>query len=138
MTTPGIGRRQALVGAAGAGVALPLLAACGDDAVSSAADPTTGTGQAIASISDVAVGSATILTDERVVLAQPSEGEFRAFSTTCTHQGCPVDKIEGDRILCPCHGSAFSVSDGSVVNGPATEPLEELEVTVEGDRIILG
>lgn len=139
MTRAGIGRRQALTGMAGVGLGLPVLGACGgDDGPPAAEESPAGDGAAIASTSDVAVGGATILADHEVVLSQPSEGGFRAFSTTCTHQGCPVDKVADGRILCPCHGSAFSVTDGSVVNGPATSPLEEVPVNVDGDQIRLG
>ncbi|HYH35242.1 MAG TPA: Rieske (2Fe-2S) protein [Nocardioides sp.] len=151
MTTERIGRRHALAGAAGLGVAVPLLAACGDDGGTSGAPTgdtsggTTGSdgatgGSASGEIatSDVPVGGGIILDDEKVVVTQPSEGEFKAFSSICTHQGCPVGKVEEGQIVCPCHGSVFSVADGSVLGGPATAPLEEAAVTVEGGRITLG
>jgi Rieske Fe-S protein len=69
------------------------------------------------------------------VVVQPAEGEFKAFSSICTHQGCPVSKVEGEEIQCVCHGSVFSTADGSVVNGPATAPLEEVAISVDGDEI---
>ena len=55
-------------------------------------------------------------------MTQPTEGDFKAFSAVCTHQGCVVAKIEGEDIECTCHGSKFSIEDGSVVTGPATKP----------------
>ena len=42
------------------------------------------------------------------------------------------------QINCECHGSAFSIADGSVVTGPATAPLAEEQITVKGDAITLG
>jgi Rieske Fe-S protein len=36
----------------------------------------------------------------------------------CTHMGCTVDQAANGTIDCPCHGSQFSVKDGSVVAGP--------------------
>ena len=32
--------------------------------------------------------------------------------------------IKGKDIDCNCHGSKFSITDGSVLGGPATKPLE--------------
>lgn len=147
MTTDGLGRRHALAGAAGLGLGLPLLAACGGDENPTAVDPATapqsgsgggGGGEAFATTGDVPVGSAAIFADQKVVVAQPAKGDFTAFSAVCTHQGCLVGSVEGEEILCPCHGSRFSVADGSVLNGPATSPLEEVAISVDGDQISLG
>ncbi len=77
------------------------------------------------SASDVPVESG-VITDDYVV-TQPAKGEFKAFSNICTHQKCKVTAVTST-IDCACHGSQFSVSDGSVVKGPATEALEEFTV----------
>ena len=69
------------------------------------------------------------------MVTQPTEGDFKAFSAVCTHQGCVVTEIMGEDIDCTCHGSKFSITDGSVVQVPATKPLETLKVTVKGDDI---
>lgn len=90
----------------------------------------------LAATSDVPVGSGVIVGG--VVVTQPAEGDFRAFSSTCTHQGCTVSDVSDGVISCPCHGSQFSAEDGSVQNGPATEALPEVEISVEGDQIIRG
>ena len=71
-------------------------------------------------------------------MAQQTKGDFTAFSAVCTHQGCLVGSVEGEEILCPCHGSVFSTADGSVLNGPATAPLDEVAISVDGDQISLG
>jgi len=57
------------------------------------------------------------------VVTQPVSGTFKAFSATCTHQGCAVSEVANGTINCPCHGSRFAVADGSVTAGPATTPL---------------
>jgi Rieske Fe-S protein len=87
--------------------------------------------------SEVPVGGGVILEDADYVITQPTAGEFKAFSKICTHQGCPVGSVEGGTINCPCHGSKYSIEDGSVVNPPAPDPLEEAEVTVAGGRVVV-
>lgn len=41
----------------------------------------------------------------------------------------------GPAIKCTCHGSQFSIEDGSVLNGPATRPLDEKSVSEQGGDI---
>ena len=83
-------------------------------------------------------GGGRIIADAAVVITQPQPGEFKAFDLTCTHQRCPVSRIADGKILCTCHNSAFSISDGSPLSGPATRPLAAKEIVVEGDRISLA
>ncbi len=73
-----------------------------------------------------------------MVVTQPSAGEFKAFSATCTHQGCAVKSVSDGVINCPCHNSNFSIADGSVQSGPATKPLPSVAITVSGDSITLA
>lgn len=92
---------------------------------------------ALAGTADIPVGGGAIFTDEKVVVTQPVAGEFRAFSAVCTHQGCTVNEVVDGTIDCPCHGSKFSITDGSPVAGPAKKPLPPRTVAVEGDSIQL-
>ena len=159
-----ITRRQSLAGAAVAGVGAPFLAGCGDDggtatdpasasASTSAADASpspsatpseSATSQAappaaaLTSTADVPKGGGTIFADEQVVVTQPTAGEFRCFTAVCTHRGCVVSSVEGGSINCACHGSSFSITDGSVESGPASSPLSEVPIRVEGESISLG
>jgi Rieske Fe-S protein len=130
-------RRAVMSGIVGVGVGVPLLAACGSDDSESSGSGGGGASAsgAIGKTSEVPVGGAKIFKAEKVMVSQPSEGEFKAFSTVCTHQGCPITKMDGDEIECGCHGSRFMVADGSVANGPATKPLKELKATVKGDNL---
>jgi nitrite reductase/ring-hydroxylating ferredoxin subunit len=144
-------RRTVLRGVAVGGLALPLLAACGGGDAASDADstprssasgsPTSGTkssggsaGDGLAA-ADVPVGGGTILKDEKVVVTQPTKGEFKAFTAICTHQGCTVGSVTGGEIVCPCHDSHFSITDGSALSGPASAPLAAKKVSVTGGRI---
>src|SRR5271166_3097722 len=77
----------------------------------------------------------TVLEAQDTVLTQPQAGQFKAFSATCTHQGCTVSDVSGGTINCPCHGSQYNIVDGSVVTGPASQPLPKKTVTLGGDTL---
>lgn len=144
-----ISRRYVVGGATTVALGLPLLAACGGsgDAGSgggSGADAGgsgggggggQGSGPLIAT-ADVPVGGGVIDAQRRLVTTQPTKGTFKVFSAVCTHQGCTVAKVVGRTIDCPCHGSQFSVADGSVVNGPASQPLASVKFSVKDGKIV--
>ncbi|WP_336323449.1 Rieske (2Fe-2S) protein [Streptomyces lavendofoliae] len=92
----------------------------------------------LARTSDIPPGGGAVLKDRKVVVTQPREGEFRAFSAVCTHQGCVVATVEDGTINCACHGSRFRIADGSVARGPATRPLPAERITVTGGTIRLA
>lgn len=95
-------------------------------------------GRALAKTADIPVGGGTVFTAEKVVVTQPTAGEFKAFSAVCTHQGCLVNKVADGTIDCPCHGSKFRITDAAVVAGPAPRPLPAEQITVSGDSITLA
>lgn len=136
-------RRAALAGAGFAGLAA-TLAACGGSSGSSSGGPS-GSGQAdsggsaaLASTSEIPVGGGKVFSAEKVVVTQPTAGEFKAFSAVCTHMQCLVDQVASGTIDCPCHGSEFSVKNGSVVSGPAPSPLPAQAIKVAGGKITLA
>ncbi len=92
----------------------------------------------LATTAEVPVGGGKIIPGPNIVLTQPAAGTFKGFSAVCTHQGCIVDAIANGTIDCPCHGSKFSIKDGSVVNGPAPSPLPTVAITVQGTSILKG
>jgi Rieske Fe-S protein len=94
--------------------------------------------QVLTPTSAIPVGSGKIFSAQKVVVTQPSSGEFKAFSAVCTHMGCIVNQISNGTIDCPCHGSQFSIKDGSVVGGPAPSPLPTQPIKVTGNNIVLG
>jgi Rieske Fe-S protein len=152
-------RSAAALGLAGA--ATPLLAACGDDgeagsgattpassAPATSTEPTTSAsssapatssapaGNALGSTSDVPVGGGAVFKDAKVVVTQPTAGQFKGFSAVCTHQQCIVADVAGGTINCGCHGSKFKIEDGSVSAGPASSALPAANITVQGDQIL--
>ena len=136
--------RRGAFAAVGGSAGVLALAACssgssddgdGDGTGDGGGEPTT-----MANVADVPVGGALAATTgagQAVLLTQPTEGEIRAFSSECTHQGCTVEPGEGE-LSCPCHGSVFDLETGDPVQGPATEPLLAVEVTVGDDGAITG
>jgi nitrite reductase/ring-hydroxylating ferredoxin subunit len=146
VTDPLLSRRRALTGAAAGGLALPILSACGGGG---AAGGTTNGGKSSSSgglvaRADVPLGGGVILGDQNVVVTQPSKGTFEGFSATCTHQGCILASVAGGTINCGCHGSQFSITDGSNVAGPSgspagsVAPLPKVAVRAKGAEIVLG
>lgn len=85
-------------------------------------------------VADLAVGGGVVV-GETYVVTQPTEGEFKAFSAICTHQGCAVGSVEDGMIICPCHKSHFDIATGEPLEGPAQEPLPTVEFTQSGDTI---
>ena len=140
-----LSRRQTFraAGAVGAVVAgTGVLAACGSGDVEAAASSAAGAASSAVSeaikAADVPVGGGTVFQAIQTVVTQPTEGEYKAFSSVCTHQGCQVNAVENGVIACPCHGSTFDIATGAVVQGPATQPLPEKSVTVSGDGLTVS
>lgn len=119
----------ALIGGGGA-----AFAGCSADQAPAPGSP----GPATVATAEIPEGGGVIMPDADFVVTQPKKGSYRAFIKFCTHQGCPVAEIVGKEIVCRCHGSRFSIVDGSVVKGPAQRPLAESKITVSGDQIVVS
>jgi Rieske Fe-S protein len=102
----------------------------------SAPQPASGQPPSLALTSDVPVGGGKILADKKIVITQPRAGSFQAFTAVCTHQGCTVSSVSGGTVNCPCHGSKFSIANGSVVAGPAPSALAPISIKVQGTSIV--
>jgi nitrite reductase/ring-hydroxylating ferredoxin subunit len=145
VTDPAVSRRRALGGAAVGGLALPLLAACGGGSSGGTAQGPSSSGgdpDVLVAAADVPVGGGVVLGDQNVVVTQPQKGTFEGFSATCTHQGCILASVNGGTINCGCHGSRFSITDGSNVAGPLGSPagsvaaLPRVGIKVKGPDVI--
>jgi Rieske Fe-S protein len=136
---PDFHRRSLFAGGLGLTLAGLGLSACSSTSGSATGGATTAAGSAPkVKVADVPVGGGIIMQDAAYVVTQPTAGTFKAFSKVCTHQGCTVASVSNGHINCTCHGSTFSATDGSVVNGPATKPLAETKVTLSGDSLVIG
>ncbi|MGW9302162.1 Rieske (2Fe-2S) protein [Streptomyces cyaneofuscatus] len=137
--------RRTVVLAVGAAGAAAALTACGGSDGSGGAEsveqqPGSGGagGAVLAKTADIPEGGGVVFAAQKVVVTQPSAGEFKAFSATCTHQGCAVKDVVENVITCPCHNSTFDAATGSPTAGPATQPLPAREISVAGDSITLA
>lgn len=71
------------------------------------------------------------------VLLVRYEGQIYALLDTCAHLGCSLadGNLQDRSIVCPCHGSRFSLDDGTLLNGPATFPEPKFEARVRDGQI---
>src|SRR6266540_1767836 len=79
---------------------------------------------------DLAPGQAAVCTvgGHLTALRRDHDGQLTALSARCTHLGCAVAFNDAEQTWdCPCHGSRYAV-DGTVIQGPATEPLQPLSL----------
>jgi Rieske Fe-S protein len=138
----GTSRRKVLLGAGavGAVAAAGALAACGGANVGASGSNDTPASSApnLAKATEIPVGGGKIFPDQLLVVTQPTSGAFKAFSAVCTHEGCTVNSVSGGLIMCPCHGSEYSIADGSVKRGPAPSPLPSKTVTVTNGEISIS
>ena len=92
-----------------------------------------------AKTSDIPVGGGKIFVNkdlnQHAVITQPTKGDFKAFTSICTHAQCDVADVTTTINCTACHGSKFSITDGSVVNPPAPSPLPTKTIKVDGDTI---
>jgi Rieske Fe-S protein len=150
--------RRCALGATALGAGVPFLAACGGGDDAGSASPTTepagssapsgapsgsdsvaprDPANQLVAAEEVPVGGGVILADAQVVVTQPTEGEYKAFSAVCTHAQCTVTSIDTS-ILCSCHGSRYALEDGAVLAGPATSPLPAVDVAVRDGQVVRG
>ena len=99
--------------------------------------PATRAPRPVASVGEIPVGGGRVFPERRVVVTQPTAGEFRGFGIVCTHDGCELNAVADGTINCPCHGSRYAITDGSVVQGPARTGLRVEQVAVDGDSVVL-
>ena len=77
---------------------------------------------------------------EDQILLVNVDGEYFAMDGVCPHADADLSRgqLYGDEIVCPMHGSAFSVRTGEVLSPPSQEGLTTYQVKVSGDQILIG
>ena len=64
-----------------------------------------------------------------------------AFSSLCTHYGCPITTLHPSKtqIVCNCHGSIFDAANrGAVTQGPATRRLAMLPLAIQDGALVVA
>lgn len=146
--------RRGVLKAAGVVAGAGALAACSSPPVpiatgqSSSSAASAGAGGSAASTapsgggtpsSEVPVGGAKFFPDTRTVVTQPVAGTFKAFDTTCPHQGCAVSSVADNQLVCPCHQSHFDLNTGDPTpESQAKSPLTAKQVTVTGNTFTVA
>ncbi len=95
----------------------------------------------VARVDEIPVGGVKLFpyptSQERCIMVRTSDNEYVAYSQKCTHLSCAVlYSRDRNRLECPCHNGAFSVRDGSVLQGPPRRPLPRVELQRRGDQLI--
>jgi nitrite reductase/ring-hydroxylating ferredoxin subunit len=80
-----------------------------------------------------------VVVDDTPVLLLRHGDHFHAIHDRCSHRGCSLadGELEKETITCPCHGSKFSLRDGSVLHGPATAPQPAYDVRESDGQLLL-
>jgi nitrite reductase/ring-hydroxylating ferredoxin subunit/uncharacterized membrane protein len=78
-----------------------------------------------------------VVVDDTPILLLARGEDIYAIHDRCSHRGCSLSQgtVDGDEVVCACHGSRFSVRDGSVLHGPATAAQPAFQVRVQGGRV---
>jgi nitrite reductase/ring-hydroxylating ferredoxin subunit len=96
---------------------------------------------AVARLDELRVGYATRhAAGKRDVIVTLTEQGVRAWDAICPHAAFllePGRLRKGNVLECPMHGACFDVDDGSVLEGPATEPLEPVAFRVEDGEVLV-
>ncbi|GAB4074770.1 MocE family 2Fe-2S type ferredoxin [Barrientosiimonas marina] len=73
-------------------------------------------------------------TNTKTIVVGRGEGTVYAFDGICTHEHSELvdGELDGTCLTCPLHFACFDVGDGSVLEGPAEDPLQVYQ-TLEVD-----
>ena len=78
-----------------------------------------------------------VVVEDTPVLLLRHGDHFHAIHDRCSHRGCSLaeGELEKETITCACHGSRFSLRDGSVLRGPATVGQPAYEVRESDGKV---
>jgi Rieske Fe-S protein len=136
----GLSRRTVVRTGLGVAVAVPLIAACSSDDPPTTTTPAgTGSGGLLPKLDDITVGQAVAATlnGAPIVVARPTDATVAGFTAVCTHMQCTVN-VNGAELNCPCHGSKYNALTGAVEQGPATQALGAVPLSVKDGQVVAG
>ena len=79
------------------------------------------------------------INDQKILLANVN-GNYYAIGDKCMHRGCQLSKgkLQGETVVCPCHGSTYDLKTGNFVKGPTKKPEPAYELKVENNDIMIN
>ncbi len=98
-----------------------FLAACGTEPTSEVA------------ATEVPVGSSVIV--GHFIIAQPTAGQYVAYSARCPHQNNFITEVEGENVRCTAHNSVFSTIDGAAISGMTNQPLRPAQLSRDNGQL---
>jgi Rieske Fe-S protein len=95
----------------------------------------------VAAVDELAVGGVKIFEypagGDPCILVRTGPDTFVAFSQKCTHLSCAVYyEKEQNRLECPCHQGFFSITDGSVLQGPPQRALPRVALEKRAGHLV--
>jgi len=73
--------------------------------------------------------------NDPVIVIRLADGEFRAFSASCTHLDCIVQyRQDYGQIYCACHNGRYDLH-GRNISGPPPAPLAKYEIAIKNDEV---
>ncbi len=117
---------------------LSLSKGVGPDQTVFDAGPTDWTTAADASLLSEAQPTRVVVDETPVLLLRTGERTY-AIHDRCSHRGCSLSQgqVEGQEVVCACHGSRFDLRDGSLRGGPATAAQPAFQVREREGRLEL-
>lgn len=82
----------------------------------------------------------TVRANGKAIAVANVDGEFFAIADTCTHEECSLGSegfLDGNVVICGCHGSGFDVTTGRVQSLPAPRDVISYKVKVDGEDILI-
>ncbi len=95
--------------------------------------------QNVCKVGDVAVGAGKCFTvgGKKIAVFKQPDGSFRAIGDACTHMGASLSEgeVQGEMVVCPWHGAAFSLMNGAPTGPPARGGVGAFAIRVAGDQV---
>jgi len=89
-------------------------------------------------LSDLPEAGTLVVLGQPLVAMRDADGIW-AMTTICTHLDCDMleqGSVDIGGLACECHGSTFT-SDGDVITGPATQPLDNFAVSISDEGVVI-
>lgn len=98
-----------------------------------------GTFYKVIAVSELPPGTKkTVMVSGKKLALANVDGSFFAIDDTCTHEQCSLGTegfLDGNVVICGCHGAQFDVTSGKVLSLPAPVDVASYETKVENGEI---